>query len=314
VTSTAEPLVSACICTHERAPYAAACVEALLRQTARSDAYEIIVVDSASGPDCARVLAGLAARAPNIRVIRTREAGLSVARNEGAKAARGRFVAYVDDDAIPAPDWIASIERAIDEAPSSPALLGGRLLPLWEKELPAWWPARLVGLLSIIAAEGRGAYGSPGLPAGLQPYGANMIVRKDALLAVGGFSRHAGRRGRALLSDEDVELAGKLARDGQLLMFDSRLLVWHRIQANRLKPAWLLSRLYWQGFSTVLTRRSAGRPMGFPELLRRMLVFTVFLPWALVARNSPRGLPLRWRFAYSAGVLRGTLARPAAGR
>ena len=43
------------------------------------------------------------------------------------------------------------------------------------------------------------------------------------------------------------------------MRYDLRIVVRHQIQAARLTPAWLLSRLYWQGVSTVLTRRLLGR-------------------------------------------------------
>ena len=47
----------------------------------------------------------------------------------------------------------------------------------------------------------------------------------------------------------------------------------HQIQAARFRPDWLLARLYWQGFSTVLTRKTLGyRAAIWKELPRRLTV------------------------------------------
>ena len=107
--------------------------------------------------------------------------------------------------------------------------------------------------------RGSGEYRTPALPSGLEPYGANIVVHVPTLLAIGGFGRNSGRDGRGLLSDEEVQVAWRLQDAGHSVRYDLRIVVEHQIQASRLTPAWLLSRLYWQGVSTVRTRRQLGR-------------------------------------------------------
>ena len=141
-----------------------------------------------------------------------------------------------------------------------PALIGGRILPKWEAPLPAWWPRSLRGVLSIIEHEGNGEYRTAAVPENLEPYAANMVVHVLSLLAAGGFGTAIGRYGDALLSDEEVQLAWTLQDPGYSVRYDSRIVVHHQIQARRLDPAWLLARLYWQGASTVLTRRLLRPP------------------------------------------------------
>jgi glycosyltransferase involved in cell wall biosynthesis len=302
--------VTVCLCTRDRPAYVRSCLDGLARQSVGAEAFEIIVVDSCSSPAVAGELETMVAASPSARLIRADRPGLSVARNTGARVASGEYVAYLDDDAIPSTDWIAQIRRAIAESDVRPAVLGGRILPLWEKALPAWWPNRLGGVLSIIELNGRGEYRTEELPPGLEPYGANMIVETAALFAAGGFNEAMGRAGGNLLSDEDVQLAWRLQNFGRSVRYDSRIVVWHQIQANRLTPEWLLSRLYWQGASTVLTRRLLGEGRTLRrETLRRLGVALLLLPTWLIPRGSTSLLGCRWRLAYSLGYLKAALGR-----
>lgn len=300
--------VTACICTHDRPGYVRDCLAGLARQTADPASFDTLVVDSASNPAAAEQLVHLVAAQSNTRLIRLEQPGVSRARNAGAHAASGNYIAYIDDDAIPAEDWIACILVAVAAHDPPPALVGGRILPHWEAPLPHWWPSSLRGVLSIIEAEGAGEYGTAALPANLEPYGANMAVHTATLRAVGGFGRDSGRQGAALLSDEEVQLAGTLQDAGHSVRFDSRIVVHHQIQATRLTPPWLLSRLYWQGISTVRTRRLLGRGRAvWRELPRRLAVALLLAPTAALPRDSARLIGCRWRLAYACGFIRGAL-------
>ena len=299
--------ITVCICTHDRPDYVRDCLAGLRAQTVAADRFDTLIVDSASSEPAAAILATLA-RDHGATLIRVDHPGVSLARNSGAKAAHTPYIAYIDDDAIPAADWIAAIQCALAEPGPAPAVLGGRILPRWEAPLPAWWPPSLLGVLSIIEYEGRGEYRSPQVPAKLEPYAANMVVSVAALRAVGGFPTTAGRYGTVLLSDEEVQLAWTLQNMGRSVRYDSRIVVRHQIQASRFTPKWLLSRLYWQGASTVVTRRLTGRPAAiWREVPRRCLVALLFAPFRLVPARSVRWLEARWRLAYATGFLRAAL-------
>jgi glycosyltransferase involved in cell wall biosynthesis len=299
--------LTVCICTHNRAGYVRDCLAGLRQQTVSRQRFAILIIDSASQAGAAAELLDLAVE-HDARLVRLDQPGVSVARNAGAWAAHTAFIAYIDDDAIPAPDWIASILAAITQPGHTPAVIGGRILPKWEIPLPPWWPRSLRGVLSIIEHEGQGEYRTSAVPAHLEPYAANMVVHVLSLLAAGGFGGSAGRIGDNLLSDEEVQLAWRLQDAGYSARYDSRIMVYHQIQARRLDPAWLLSRLYWQGASTVLTRRVLQHPQAvWRELPRRLAVALLLGPVALIPRHSTLLLAARWRVAYSAGFIRAAL-------
>ena len=301
--------VTVCICSHNRPDDVRGCLDGLRAQTVPADRFEVLVIDSASGPAAAAALRQLVAGYARARLLRLEQPGLSLARNLGAAEADAPYIAYLDDDAVPAPDWLEQVLAAL-AASRPPALLGGRVLPRWEVPLPPWWPVSLRGVLSIVETEGQGEYRSPDLPSRLEPCGANLVVHVATLRAAGGFCAAIGRRGTALLSDEEVQLAWRLQDAGHSARFDSRIVVHHHIPAARLTPGWLLARLYWQGISAVRTRRLLGRPaLVWREVPRRLAVAALFAPAALLPRASPRLLTCRWRLAYARGFLRAALSR-----
>lgn len=96
------PLLSLVIPVYNVAPYLPRCLESLAAMTPA--AAEIVVVDDGSTDECPAILAGFAARLPQMRVIRQENGGLSAARNRGLDAARGKYLAFVDSDDFVEPD------------------------------------------------------------------------------------------------------------------------------------------------------------------------------------------------------------------
>ncbi|HUU29501.1 MAG TPA: glycosyltransferase [archaeon] len=88
------PEVSVIIPTYNRAHMLADAVGSVHGQLFRD--FELIVVDDGSTDDTASVLA--ASGAGEIKVIKTRRRGVAAARNIGAQAAQGRYLAFLDSD------------------------------------------------------------------------------------------------------------------------------------------------------------------------------------------------------------------------
>mgnify|MGYP001564707577 FL=1 len=89
------PLVSVVIPTHNRVRLLEQCLDSVLRQTLGDR--EIIVVDDASSDETARFLRQ--AKQKNLTSIRLgKPSGCTAARAIGARRARGRYVAFLDDD------------------------------------------------------------------------------------------------------------------------------------------------------------------------------------------------------------------------
>lgn len=80
------------------ANYLTKCICSLLEQDLSTADYEIILVDDGSTDACGEIADNFADKYDNIHVIHQKNAGLSAARNTGAKAASGTYIQFVDSD------------------------------------------------------------------------------------------------------------------------------------------------------------------------------------------------------------------------
>ncbi len=107
-----DPLVSVVIPSCNRSEILARCLDALARQTYAN--IEIIVVDDCSEDDTPTLLREFAERHPELRfqaLRNERRGGANPSRNRGIQAARGEFVAFLDNDCIAEPDWLEKLMR-----------------------------------------------------------------------------------------------------------------------------------------------------------------------------------------------------------
>ncbi|MBI3997032.1 MAG: glycosyltransferase [Candidatus Omnitrophica bacterium] len=102
----ARPLVSVVIPTFNRAAMLREALESVFHQTVKS--FEVIVVDDGSTDDTSRVVKSFA---HGIVYLRQENQGVAAARNSGIKAAKGRYIAFLDSDDL----WLPhKLERQID--------------------------------------------------------------------------------------------------------------------------------------------------------------------------------------------------------
>jgi peptidoglycan/xylan/chitin deacetylase (PgdA/CDA1 family)/GT2 family glycosyltransferase len=99
--------LSIIIPTHNRAGPLRACLDALGRQTVSPDDIEVIVVNDGSTDDTARLVSEM--HAPfALRVLDQPRRGQTCARNNGARAARGLALLFLDDDIRASPTLVAA--------------------------------------------------------------------------------------------------------------------------------------------------------------------------------------------------------------
>ena len=109
------PEFSVVIPTCQHPAFLLKCLDALGRQRLTRSQFEIIVVDDGDSSSTATAVALFTrqvAQSGGVLEVRylaqPQQRGFAAARNRGWKAARGRIIAFTDDDCLPQPDWLAT--------------------------------------------------------------------------------------------------------------------------------------------------------------------------------------------------------------
>src|SRR5262245_20322592 len=97
--------VSVIVCTRDRADYLDDCLKSLSQQQC-DEPFEIVVIDNGSSDNTQQVIAARQTAISRLRAYREARVGLSIAKNTGARQARGRLLLFTDDDVIVQPGWI----------------------------------------------------------------------------------------------------------------------------------------------------------------------------------------------------------------
>jgi glycosyltransferase involved in cell wall biosynthesis len=282
------------ICTHNRAKDFAECLDALYRRgigTAR-----VLVIDSASSELEAKTVARLVRDRQRLDLVYLDKPGIALARNEALARAESRWVAFLDDDTVPAPDWVEQAERLIASVPEDCAVIGGRVDALYTDGCESNPGRRWRQLLSLVEREGEADHSrDPQLVSG------NAIFRRDYMLRIGLFPPQLGHVGKVLLSGEEKMAVESLVKQGYRIFYSDRLRVSHKIPQARLRRKWAAERAYWDGVTDQKIRRLMCRP---PEWLKTAKVAAALplLGSAYGSRSARNEFFIR--FWYNIGYLR----------
>jgi hypothetical protein len=194
----------------------------------RPDLEILLVDDRSTGGGELPVPGSLAAYT---KVLRGRGAGPAAARNLGWRAARFSWVAFLDDDVVPAADWLSRLAADLAVPDRVGGVQGVVRVPLPTDRRPTDWERATAGL-----ADGEWIT-------------ADMAYRRAALAAVGGFDERFPRAYR-----EDAELAHRVRFAGWRLVRGTRT-VTHPVRAEN---RWVSLRTQRGNADDALLRRLYG--------------------------------------------------------
>ncbi len=249
--------LSLIIATYNRARPLLEALESVVAQDAPLALWECVVVNNNSQDDTEARFADFAARHPAfaLRMVREPHQGLSHARNCGIAAARGEYLAIIDDDERINPGFVAAYIRFFDTHPDAVAA-GGRIIPEYPAGRPAWmsrYVERPVANPLDLGDRVRL------FPAGRIPGGGNMALRRTAVERYGGFDPALGRVGGRLIGGEESDLFARLARAGERCWYVPDAVMWHIIPPEKLTDDYLARLSYNVGVSQQLRARRDGR-------------------------------------------------------
>lgn len=228
-------LFSVVICSYNRIEHVLPSVESVLAQTA-SDDYEVIVVDNCSTDGTAEAVEALAAEHPNLHYLYEGRLGLATARNTGWQAARGTYVAFLDDDARAETTWLETAHELIEGNRENLCCVGGPIHPFYTSPKPDWW-------LDTYEIRTRGDV-QRHLRPGEAFSGSNMIWRRDILATYGGFEPTAGMKGNQLGMGEETALFRRVwdGEQSPVFLYSPDLRVYHWVPPEKMTMRYILKR------------------------------------------------------------------------
>lgn len=196
--------------TFNRAGVLAECLEAVLNQQYDSD-YEVIVVDDGSRDETPSLLEEWRAEhSARLSVFRQENSGPAKARNRGAREARGKFLAFIDDDCVAEPLWLASLVGTIRSAGGSAA--AGAMI-----NRESTWVSRYI-VKEVVIDQHLAADGNV-----RDLITGNFCIRADVFHRAGGFDEQIRVAG-----GEDTEFGFRLQSLGYRIAYAPKARVRHR--------------------------------------------------------------------------------------
>jgi GT2 family glycosyltransferase len=196
------PLISVIIPTRHRIALLSRCLEELSaeRQRFSSDNYEVIVTDDGVQPTAEELIR---TKHPWVRWVAGPRKGPAANRNNGARHARGEWLAFTDDDCEPASEWLNEIARAIHT--SGADIIEGKTIIPDKRDNP---------FLHAVENLDGGNY-----------WTCNLAIRKSVFFESGAFDEDFLEP-----AGEDMEFAHRIRKNSIRAMFCPEALVRHPVR------------------------------------------------------------------------------------
>jgi GT2 family glycosyltransferase len=282
-----DPAASVVVATRDRPRTLAACLRSLAALRPPPGGFEAIVVDDGGSLSPERALAGVSDRLDVRLVRRSGRGGPAAARNAGAREARGRVVAFTDDDCRVGTGWLSALVAAIDGAGGNVAAGGptvaGRPANRWNR-------ASATIEAAVYGHENR------------EPARARFFTPKSLALPAEAFARLGGFD-PAFRWSEDRDFCDRWLEAGGRMVYVPSAIVRHD-RPLRARPFWRQHLEYGRGSHRFhATRRARGRGglRPDPRFYARLLALALSEPGSPARRLDAATLVTAAQLATAAG-------------
>lgn len=115
-------MISVLMLTYNREALVSRAIESILAQTYKN--FEFVIVDNGSTDQSGQIVDGYAARDSRIRVIHRERGNIGAGRNTALDAAKGEYLAFIDDDDWAEPDFLAFLVELLEANDADVSICG----------------------------------------------------------------------------------------------------------------------------------------------------------------------------------------------
>jgi succinoglycan biosynthesis protein ExoM len=261
----ARATVCVCICTYKRPQLLKKSLAELSKQqTQNSFLFSVVIVDNDQKESARDVVAEFRATSPlQVTYCVEPEQNIALARNRAIAHANAEFIAFMDDDEFPIPDWLGKMLDACDRLQADGVL--GPVRPFFEVPPPAW-------LVRGKFCE-RAEYETGTVLDWKQTRTGNTLFRRTILRGADlPFRAEFGNGG------EDQDFFRRMMEAGHRFVWCNEAIVYEAVPAERRTRRYLLKRALQRGQNEKLL-------LSVPSIAKSLLavpLYLVSLPFSLL--------------------------------
>ncbi len=298
--------ISAIISTFNREQFLPGLFDSFKSQTLPAADFEVIIINNNSTDKTESLaLECIKNNGINVRYFTETNQGLSFCRNRGILEVDSELVTFIDDDALPADDFLEKTILFFDTHPDVGAA-GGKILLKFTGKKPVWYNDFLSPLLGYFN------YGNSNRPFKNNFFrGSNMTFRRSLFDTHKPFDTRLGRKGTVLTGGEEKELFYRLKNCGVKLWYNAEAIVYHLVPTERTTVDYIRNQAYGTGKSKKVHAQIEGKygliKAYITEIFKWIASFAISLFYFVIFRFRKGIMIFNFRYWVSKGLFSRTV-------
>tara|TARA_B110000046_G_scaffold114224_1_gene121487 strand:+ start:52 stop:975 length:924 start_codon:yes stop_codon:yes gene_type:complete len=298
-------ILSIVVCTYNREKYILKNLEHCYNQSLDKSSYEVILVNNNSPDNTEQICLKFQKEHPDLQMVYSNERnqGHTWARNRGIKESKGSYISFLDDDAFVYFEYAENLIKTLDETPEAIGL-GGRIYPVYEGfDEPKWMSPYLLTMVAALDKGDKRVF----FKRNKFPIGANMAFRAGTFDQYGLFDVNLGRRGNGLEGGDEKELAIRLKRGNERLVYAPDVKANHIIPRKRIEMWYIKGLAIGIGHSE--QRRLKKEPFSetlkksFSEMIKIGGTFVIAFIYGVEGHFEKAWMLIKFRFWITTGFV-----------